>query len=59
MSTRRRWQDIKAEARRRNPELADPERQARACAELDAYVAMLAPLLGTVRLLDAAGWTGT
>jgi hypothetical protein len=39
MSTGRRWQDIKAEAHRRNPELAEPERQARARAELDAYVA--------------------
>ncbi|MGI5205038.1 hypothetical protein ACQEU6_26110 [Spirillospora sp. CA-108201] len=39
MSTGRRWQDIKAEAHRRNPELADPERQAQARAELDAYVA--------------------
>lgn len=39
MSTGRRWQDIKAEAHRRNPELAAPERQAQARAELDAYVA--------------------
>jgi hypothetical protein len=39
MSTGRRWQDIKAEAHRRNPELADPERRARARAELDAYIA--------------------
>ncbi|SFQ50516.1 hypothetical protein SAMN04489713_1521, partial [Actinomadura madurae] len=39
MSTGRRWQDIKAEAHRRNPELADPERQDQARAELDAYVA--------------------
>lgn len=31
--------DIKAEAHRRNPELADPARQAQARAELDAYVA--------------------
>ena len=38
MSTGRRWQDIRAEAHRRNPELADPERQAQARAELDAYV---------------------
>jgi DNA-binding XRE family transcriptional regulator len=39
MSSGRRWQDIKAEAHRRNPELAEPERQARARADLDAYVA--------------------
>ncbi|SEG90176.1 Helix-turn-helix [Thermomonospora echinospora] len=39
MSTGRRWQDIKAEAHRRHPELADPERRERARAELDAYVA--------------------
>jgi predicted XRE-type DNA-binding protein len=39
MSTGRRWQDIKAEAHRRHPELADPERQARARAALDAQVA--------------------
>ncbi|MEU4513739.1 helix-turn-helix transcriptional regulator [Nonomuraea wenchangensis] len=39
MSSARRWQDVKAEAHRRHPELADPERQARARAELDAYVA--------------------
>lgn len=38
MSTGRDWQDVKAEAHRRHPELADPERQARARAELDAYV---------------------
>ncbi|MEU6722032.1 XRE family transcriptional regulator [Nonomuraea sp. NPDC046802] len=39
MSTARRWQDVKAEAHRRHPELADPQRQAKARAELDAYVA--------------------
>ena len=39
MSTGRSWQDVKAEAHRRHPELADPERQAKARAELDAYVA--------------------
>lgn len=39
MSTARRRQDVKAEARRRHPEPADPERQARARAELDAYIA--------------------
>ncbi|GAA4634321.1 XRE family transcriptional regulator [Actinoallomurus vinaceus] len=39
MSTGRNWRDVKAEAHRRHPELADPERQARARAELDAYVA--------------------
>jgi hypothetical protein len=36
MSAGRRWQDIKAEAHRRFPELADADRQARARAELDA-----------------------
>jgi DNA-binding XRE family transcriptional regulator len=39
MSTGRSWQDVKAEAHRLNPELDDPERQARARAELDAHVA--------------------
>jgi hypothetical protein len=39
MSTGRSWQDIKAEAHRRHPELADPDRQAKVRAELDAYVA--------------------
>lgn len=39
MNTGRRWQEIKAEAHRRHPELADAERQAKARAELDAYVA--------------------
>jgi DNA-binding transcriptional regulator YiaG len=39
MSTGRRWQDVKAEAHRLHPELANPERQAKARAELDAYVA--------------------
>ncbi|MEU5876271.1 XRE family transcriptional regulator [Spirillospora sp. NPDC047279] len=39
MSTGRRWQDIKAEAHRRNPELAAPARQAQARADLDASVA--------------------
>ncbi|MEV4105554.1 helix-turn-helix transcriptional regulator [Nonomuraea sp. NPDC049649] len=39
MTTARRWQDVKAEAHRRHPELADPGRQARARAELDAYIA--------------------
>lgn len=35
----RRWEDVKAEAHRLNAEMADPELQARAEAELDAYVA--------------------
>ncbi|WP_066369164.1 helix-turn-helix domain-containing protein [Herbidospora mongoliensis] len=35
----RRWEDVKAEARRLNPEMDDPERRARAEARLDAYVA--------------------
>src|SRR5687767_9345915 len=39
MSTARRWQDVKAEAHRRHPELADPERQAKARIELNAYIA--------------------
>ncbi len=39
MSTARRWQDVKTEAHRRHPELGDPERQAKARAELDAYIA--------------------
>ncbi len=39
MHTGRRWQDVKAEAYRRRPELADPVRQAQARAALDAYVA--------------------
>lgn len=39
MSTARRWRDVKAEAHRRHPELADPERRAKARAELDACVA--------------------
>ncbi|MEV0626752.1 helix-turn-helix domain-containing protein [Nonomuraea wenchangensis] len=39
MSSARRWQDVKAEAHRRHPELADPGRQAKARAELDAYIA--------------------
>jgi DNA-binding XRE family transcriptional regulator len=37
--TGRRWQDIKDEAHRRHPEMADPARRAKASAELDAYVA--------------------
>ena len=39
MSTAHRWQDVKAEAHRRHPALGDPERQAKARAELDVYVA--------------------
>ena len=39
MSIARRWQDVKAEAHRLHPELADPDRQAKARGELDAYVA--------------------
>ncbi|MFI6452993.1 hypothetical protein ACIBF6_15690 [Streptosporangium amethystogenes] len=38
MSPARRWQEVKAEAHRLYPEMADPERQAAAEAELDAYV---------------------
>jgi hypothetical protein len=39
MSAGRSWQDIKDEAHRRFPQLADADRQARARAELDAQVA--------------------
>lgn len=39
MSPARRWQEVKADAHRLHPELATPERQATAEAELDAYVA--------------------
>ncbi|MEU7383390.1 MULTISPECIES: helix-turn-helix transcriptional regulator [unclassified Streptomyces] len=39
MSPARRWQDVKAEAHRRHPELTDPQLRARADAELDAQIA--------------------
>jgi DNA-binding XRE family transcriptional regulator len=39
MAKTRRWEDVKAEAHRLHPELGDPERQAAARAELDAYIA--------------------
>ncbi|MFD8593178.1 hypothetical protein ACFV1B_27110 [Streptomyces sp. NPDC059637] len=39
MSPERRWQDVKAEAHRLNPDLAGPQKQAEARAELDAYIA--------------------
>lgn len=39
MSPARRWQEVKAEAHRLHPEMATPERQAAAEADLDAYVA--------------------
>ncbi|MET9516818.1 helix-turn-helix transcriptional regulator [Streptomyces sp. NPDC002994] len=39
MSPARRWQDVKAEAHRRNPEMSDPQLQARADATLDAQIA--------------------
>ncbi|GAA2385648.1 helix-turn-helix domain-containing protein [Nonomuraea africana] len=39
MSPARRWQEVKAEAHRLHPELADPNRHAAADARLDAYVA--------------------
>lgn len=35
----RRWEDVRAEAYRRHPELADPEKRAEAQARLGAYVA--------------------
>ncbi|WP_406287958.1 helix-turn-helix domain-containing protein [Embleya sp. NBC_00896] len=38
MSPARRWQDVKAEAHRVDPTLADPAVQSRARAEMDAYV---------------------
>jgi DNA-binding XRE family transcriptional regulator len=38
MSPARSWRDVKAEAYRVNPELADPGVQARARVETDAYV---------------------
>lgn len=38
MSPARRWQDVKAEAHRRHPEMANPQTRARADAELDAQV---------------------
>ncbi|WTW97359.1 helix-turn-helix domain-containing protein [Streptomycetaceae bacterium NBC_01309] len=37
--TGHRWQDVKAEAYRRHPQMADPERKAAARAALDAFVA--------------------
>lgn len=37
--TGHRWQDVKAEAYRRNPRMADPARKAAARAALDAFVA--------------------
>ncbi|MQY15047.1 putative antitoxin HigA2 [Streptomyces sp. RB5] len=39
MSPARRWQDVKAEAHRRHPELHDPRLRERADAELDAQIA--------------------
>lgn len=39
MSPARSWRDVKAEAHRLYPQMADPAVQARARAELDAYVA--------------------
>jgi DNA-binding XRE family transcriptional regulator len=39
MSPARRWQDVKAEAHRRNPRMDDPELRERADAQLDAQVA--------------------
>ncbi|GAB1823118.1 helix-turn-helix domain-containing protein [Herbidospora sp. RD11066] len=35
----RRWEDVKAEAHRLNPERATPERRAKARADQDAYIA--------------------
>ncbi|MCP2277684.1 hypothetical protein ACFYT3_29035 [Nocardia amikacinitolerans] len=39
MSPARNWREVKAEAHRRHPELAEPEAQAAAAAQLDAYIA--------------------
>ncbi|MET8774484.1 helix-turn-helix transcriptional regulator [Nocardia sp. NPDC050713] len=39
MSPARNWREVKAEAHRRHPELAEPEAQAAASAQLDAYIA--------------------
>ena len=39
MSTGRSWREIKAEAHRLHPEMADPDRRAAAEAELDAQIA--------------------
>jgi DNA-binding XRE family transcriptional regulator len=39
MSAARSWEEVKAEAHRLHPELADPARQARARAETDAHIA--------------------
>ncbi|MEV4562622.1 helix-turn-helix transcriptional regulator [Nonomuraea sp. NPDC049419] len=39
MSPGRNWREVKAEAHRLHPELADPQRQAAADAHLNAYVA--------------------
>ncbi|MEV6159275.1 hypothetical protein AB0L53_53975 [Nonomuraea sp. NPDC052129] len=39
MSIGRNWREVKAEAHRLYPELADPQRRAAADAQLDAYVA--------------------
>ena len=39
MSTGRSWREIKVEAHRLHPEMADPDRRAAAEAELDAQIA--------------------
>ncbi|WP_041563143.1 helix-turn-helix transcriptional regulator [Nocardia vulneris] len=39
MSAARNWRDVKAEAHRLHPELAEPEAQAAAAAQLDAHIA--------------------
>ncbi|TYB59741.1 hypothetical protein FXF51_32470 [Nonomuraea sp. PA05] len=43
MSPGRNWREVKAEAHRLYPELADPQRQAVAAAQLDAYIASHRP----------------
>lgn len=62
MSPGRDWREVKAEAHRLYPELADPQRQAAADAHLDAYVAShqresaekAHPALGTSQAPDSA-----
>lgn len=56
MSSARRWQDVKAGAHRRHPELADPQLRARADAQLDAQVAGFH--LGELRKLVGKTSTG-
>ncbi|MFI1729961.1 hypothetical protein ACH40E_12125 [Streptomyces acidicola] len=52
MSPARRWQDVKAEAHRRHPEMASPQIRARADAELDAQSGTMAGILRDLAALD-------